>query len=113
MNPLGLLKIYRRADKLFDLLAKGTKSHEQSKKDPTMKSLFKSKLFWFNILTAAEGFADVLPIPLECKLYTAALINIGLRVVTTSPVQVLGSLSAIIAKLPKPEPPKDDIEPKA
>lgn len=60
-----------------------------------MKSIFASKTFWFNALT---GAADVIGhasgfIPPQYQPYimgASALINIGLRFVTSQPVSVSG-----------------------
>lgn len=52
------------------------------------KSIFKSKTFWFNILTIAAEVAQVLPIPPGTLTVIAAVINVGLRTVTTDPVHV-------------------------
>ncbi len=56
------------------------------------KSLFKSKTFWFNLLTGV-GTLLALPVGLPVAIIpyipaAQALINIGLRVVTDKPVHV-------------------------
>jgi len=79
MHPLKLLTIYRRAHRLGDLLEDGQMN----------KALWKSKTFWFNVLTAATELTQVLPIPPGTLAIAAAVINIGLRVVTDQPVTVL------------------------
>lgn len=63
-----------------------------------MKSIFASKTFWFNLLTGAGtvlGTASgmVPPPALPYVAAASALINIGLRFVTTQPVSVTGSPS--------------------
>tara|TARA_R110000868_G_scaffold78701_5_gene224239 strand:- start:446 stop:691 length:246 start_codon:yes stop_codon:yes gene_type:complete len=78
MNPLRLLRIYRKADRLFTLMEEGN-----------VKSLWKSKTFWFNLLTAGAELSNVLPLPPGTAIIASSLINIGLRVVTTQAVQVL------------------------
>ena len=79
MNPIRTIRILRRAQKLFGLLEEATVS----------KSLFKSKTFWFNILTAAAELSQVLPIPPGILVIVASVINVGLRVVTDKPVHVV------------------------
>ena len=79
MNPIRLLRIYRRAQKLFDLLEEAQMS----------KSLFRSKTFWFNLLTAAAELTSVLPLPPGTVIIAASVINIALRFVTDKPVHVV------------------------
>ncbi len=79
MNPLRLMTIYRRANRVADLFQEASVS----------KSLFTSKLFWFNVLTAVAQLADVIPMPPEYTALTMAVVNVGLRLVTTTPVHVL------------------------
>ena len=79
MNLIRVAKILRRAQKLFGLLEEASVS----------KSLFKSKTFWFNILTAAAELSQVLPIPAGTLVIVASIINVALRFVTDEPVHVL------------------------
>lgn len=53
------------------------------------KSLFKSKTFWFNLLTGLAQFAQVIPLSPEWTVLIVAGINVGLRLVTDTPVVVL------------------------
>ncbi len=56
------------------------------------KHLFQSKTFWFNALTIVATIlaAPILPVALIPWIPTAqAIINIGLRVVTDQPVNLL------------------------
>lgn len=53
------------------------------------KSLLKSKVFWFNVLTAAAELSNVLPLPAGTAVLVASVVNIGLRFVTAEPVHVL------------------------
>lgn len=53
------------------------------------KSLFASKTFWFNLLSGLAQFVEVIPLPAEYTAIIVALINIGLRLVTTEPVKVI------------------------
>lgn len=60
-----------------------------------MKSIFKSKTFWFNVLTAAGSIitlvGGVLP-PKDMQYIVAltSLVNIGLRMVTKDAVSLTG-----------------------
>jgi hypothetical protein len=51
-----------------------------------MKSIFKSKTFWFNILTIVAASTGVLPITPEVATIVNAAVNVGLRTVTTQSV---------------------------
>jgi hypothetical protein len=56
-----------------------------------MKSIFKSKTFWFNVLTAVASFSGVgagIPVVAKYAVPAAAAANIGLRLVTNQPVSV-------------------------
>ena len=79
MTVFELWRIYRRAMKLAAFLEDAKMS----------KSLFTSKLFWFNVLTAAAELSQVLPLPAGYLTIASAVINIGLRIVTDKPVHVL------------------------
>ena len=79
MNPFRVFTIYKRAHRVAALLEEASMS----------KSLFTSKLFWFNLLTGAAALVDVIPLPPEYTALAVALVNIGLRVVTKTPVHVV------------------------
>lgn len=56
-----------------------------------VKSIFKSKTFWFNVLTGIGAVigAGVLPPSLVVYAPTImAIVNVGLRLVTDAPVRV-------------------------
>ena len=53
------------------------------------KSLFTSKLFWFNVLSSAAALLGVIPLPPEYVAVGTGVINIALRFVTTTPVHVV------------------------
>ena len=78
MGPIRLLKIYRRASKLGDLFEEAAVS----------KSLFTSKTFWFQVLTAGASLLGIVPLPPEYIAVGVAVINVGLRLVTDKPVHV-------------------------
>jgi hypothetical protein len=79
MNPIRLWKIYRKANRLGNLLEEGRMK----------KSLWKSKTFWFNVLTAAGELAQVIPLPPGTTILITNVINIGLRLITKEPVKVV------------------------
>ena len=56
-----------------------------------VKSLFKSKTFWFNVLTGVGAIVGAGVLPPSLMLYAPtimAVVNIGLRWVTTQPVSI-------------------------
>ena len=53
-----------------------------------MKSIFRSRVFWFNVLTCGAHFAGYIPVPYTVP--AVALINIALRYVTVGPVSLTG-----------------------
>jgi len=80
INPFKLISIYRKAATLFGLL-----------EDAQMKkSLFKSKTFWFNLLSAAAALSGVATDFVSPQILAAitGVINVGLRLVTSEPVSV-------------------------
>lgn len=52
------------------------------------KSWWKSKTVWFNVLTVAADYIGVIPLPPGTAIKAAAVINILLRFVTTTPISV-------------------------
>ena len=78
MNPLQLWRIYRAANRLGNLT-----------QEATVKGLWKSKTFWFNLLTGAAELAQVIPLPPGTVVLITSVINIGLRLVTTEPVTIV------------------------
>lgn len=54
----------------------------------TPKSLFASKTFWFQILSAAAAVSGVLPLAPATMAVVTAVVNVGLRIVTDTPVTV-------------------------
>lgn len=78
MNQLKMLAIYRKASVVIDLL-----------EDAQMnKKLWKSKTFWFNILSGAAALSDVIPLSPEYLAIATALINVALRFATDKPVSL-------------------------
>lgn len=87
MNPIRLAKIYKRANRLMSLLEEGTKSYERNGQMAS-KSLFASKTFWFNVVTAAVELTGVLPVPPGVATSVVAVGNIALRLLTNKAVYV-------------------------
>lgn len=79
MNILRLWRIYRTSQRLATYLEEARVS----------KSLFTSKTFWFNVLSAAAELTNILPLPPGTVILVTNLINIALRVVTDKAVHVL------------------------
>lgn len=91
MNPVKLIRIYTRANRLLDLFTRASRDWDARKAQGAdmSKSLFASKLFWFNVLSAAAELTQILPLPVGTVAVASNLINIGLRFVTTQPVHVI------------------------
>jgi hypothetical protein len=53
------------------------------------KSLFASKTLWINVLMVANQLVGAVPIPPEYAAVLIALVNLGLRLVTTQPVHLV------------------------
>lgn len=87
MNPLRMMKIYARANRLLTLFDQASHSYERTHN--VSKSLFASKTFWFNVFTAGAELTQVLPLPAGTLAIAAAVVNIGLRFLTDQPVHVV------------------------
>lgn len=79
MNLIRTVKLLRRAQKLFGLFEEASVS----------KSLWVSKVFWFNVLTAGASLAEVIPVPPKYAGLAIGVINVLLRLVTSTPVHVV------------------------
>jgi hypothetical protein len=90
VNLFRLLKLYRRANTVVSLI-----------EEANVKSLWKSKTLWFNLLTAGLSLLEVLPLPPEKAVMAAAIINMALRLVTTQ---------GLTAQPTKPAEPVDPAE---
>lgn len=89
INPLRLLKIYTKASRLMALVEEGNRSYA---KELTMsKSLFASKTFWFNVVTAAIELSGVLPVPPGISALVISVGNVALRLLTTTPAHVVAA----------------------
>ncbi|MPZ20122.1 MAG: hypothetical protein GEV06_19725 [Luteitalea sp.] len=87
MNPIRLLKIFVKANRLFSLLEQGTASYEKEQR--VSKSLLSSKTFWFNVVTAAVELSGVLPLPPGVAATVVGVGNIVIRLLTNQPVHVV------------------------
>lgn len=79
MNPFKFFIIYSKVNGIFNLF----------KETSVSKSLFLSKTFWVNILTAGIDLMGVLPIPSGWSVPTLAVINIILRMLTDKAVHII------------------------
>jgi len=48
--------------------------------------IFKSRTVWFQVLSAVAAVAGVIPLPPEMLAVIVSVVNVGLRLVTTSPI---------------------------
>ena len=87
MNPVRLLKIYSRANRLISLFQGASASYERT--NDVSKSLFASKTFWIQVLTAAAELSGVLPIPAGVATMVGSIATIVVRTLTSQPVHVL------------------------
>lgn len=87
MNPIRVLRIMGKANRLLVLLQQATASYERTK--DVSKSMFSSKVFWVNVLTGGADLLGVLPLPPGWSVPTLAVLNIILRTLTNQPVHVL------------------------
>jgi len=53
------------------------------------KSLFASKTLWVNVLMVANQIVGAVPLQPEYAAVLIALVNLGLRMVTTQPVHLV------------------------
>ena len=84
MNVFRMIKLYRTGQRLAGYFEEAQVS----------KSLFISKTFWFNVLTAAAEIAGIVPLPPGTAVLIVAGINVALRVITKGPVHVLADAAA-------------------
>lgn len=52
-----------------------------------IKSIFKSKTFWFNVVSIAASYGQLLPPKYAVPVVTIG--NIGLRLITNQPVGII------------------------
>lgn len=90
MNPLSMLKLYRKVNQVVSLFQQATASYERT--HAVSKSLFASKTFWFNALSAGAEALQLISktqiVPPGAIAIVSGFVNIALRMVTTQPVHV-------------------------
>jgi hypothetical protein len=80
---------------LFTIRSKYNAAEAAARKEAPMKSLFASKVFWFNMIAAAIGTAQsaglftLIPDPYGPAVW--GLVNIVLRYITVQPVAITGT----------------------
>jgi hypothetical protein len=81
INPLRFLRLWRAVTPVATLLENAAMS----------KSLFKSRIFWANLLSAMAELSGVLTgfVPPGALTLATNFINVALRIVTSQPVTVL------------------------
>jgi len=78
MGPIKFIRLLSRGRKFVSLV-----------EDGMSKSLFTSKTFWANLLTAGLDLAQVVPLPPGWSVPALAVLNIALRFVTKQPVHIV------------------------
>ena len=78
MRILEMLRLYRLFSKLHGLL-------EEAK---MKKKLWRSKTFWFQVLSVAAAVSGAIPLPADITAAIVGIINVGLRFVTSDGVEV-------------------------
>lgn len=91
MNPVKLLRIATRANKLLSLFQRASDDWDTRKRkgESMSKSLFASKTFWFNALSAVVELTQILPLPVGTVAAIAAVANVGLRLISNQPVHIV------------------------
>lgn len=87
MNPIRLLRIYSKANRLLTLFEQATRSYERT--HDVSKSLFLSKIFWVQVLTVTVELSNVLPLPAGTVAAIGGVATILLRTITDQPVHVV------------------------
>ena len=89
MNPIQMMRLYRRVNKVANLLRDAMRSYER---DP-MKSLFSSKIFWLNLISATIEVLQYLSVmelaPPGVIAVSVNLLTIALRMITTASVYIV------------------------
>lgn len=80
-----------RLSKLLSLFEKASTDWDarKAKGEDMSKSLFKSKTFWLNAMSLGLELSQVLPIPAGTLLIVTNVLNIGIRMLTETPVHVI------------------------
>ena len=73
-----MLRLYRLFSKL----------HGLSEEAKMKKKLWRSKTFWFQVLSVAAAVSGAIPLPADITAAIVGIINVGLRFVTNEGVGV-------------------------
>ena len=89
MNPFTFLRLYGSMSRVLTLLQSASASY--AKEGAMSRSLFVSKTFWLNVLTAAVEVTGALSsvIPPGALTLVLASLNVAIRIITHGPVHVL------------------------
>jgi hypothetical protein len=79
MTPWRMWKLYRATRTLLGMMEEASVS----------KSIFKSKIFWTNLVTAAAELAGIIPLPAGTTVIVVNILNIALRFITTGPTHLV------------------------
>ena len=89
MNPFRFLRLYSSMGRALALLKSASASYEEG--GAMSRSLFATKTFWLNFLTAAVEVTGALSsvIPPGALTLVLASLNVAIRIITHGPVHVL------------------------
>ena len=89
MNPWTLLRLYGRVSRVLTLFQSASASYNEG--GSMSRSLFTSKTFWLNVLTASVEVTGALSgiIPPGALTLVLAGLNVGIRLITKGPVHLL------------------------
>jgi|TARA_R110000824_G_scaffold215627_2_gene402181 hypothetical protein len=80
MNIFGALRLWSKVKPIISVMEDAQMSS---------KPIWKSRMFWLNILTPAADLVGILPLPPGTVTLVLGLINVALRAITSTPVHVL------------------------
>ena len=91
INPFTMLRLYGPMSRVLALVQSASAAHNEG--DSMSRSLFVSKSFWLNVLTASVEVTGALSgvIPPGALTLVLAGLNVAIRLVTKGPVHVLNS----------------------
>ena len=89
MNPFRFLRLYGLVSRVLTLVQSASASY--AKEGAMSRSLFTTKTFWLNFLTAAVEVTGALSsvIPPGALTLVLASLNVAIRIITHGPVHVL------------------------
>ena len=79
MNIFGALRLWSKVKPIISVMENAQMS----------KGIWKSRMFWVNILTPAADLIGILPLPPGTVTLVLGIINVALRAITSTPVHVL------------------------